>query len=81
MDHHAPQLSNGLESDVPEAEVWCDEPDVVECHLGKFTSPSHSYADSTACCAEVIAEGLPEIEAFVGEFPYTVKRLGVVRFC
>ena len=81
MDHHAPQLSNGLESDVPEAEVWCDEPDVVECHLGKFTSPSHSDADSTACCAEVVAEGLPEVEAFVGEFPHTVKRLGVVRFC
>ena len=73
MDHHSPQLSDGLDSDVPQSEVWCYDPDVPEGHFSKLTSPGHGDADSTASCADVVAEGLPEVETFVGKSPNTVE--------
>ena len=46
---------------------------MVESNLSKFTSPGGSNTDSTTEGAEVVAEGLPEVETFVTAFPDTVE--------
>ena len=53
-------------------------PDVPEGNLGKLTSPEGGIADTTEESGDGVAEGLPQVEAFVTAFPHAVDGVGVV---
>ncbi len=46
--------------------------------LGKLTAPEGGVADTTQESGEGVAEGLPQVEAFVTAFPHAVDGMGVV---
>jgi len=57
----------------------CEVPDVPESDLSKVASPHGGNADTKKCGTDDIAEGLPQVEAFVGALPDALKTVGVIR--
>ena len=49
-----------------------------ESNFSEVASPAHGNADTEEGGADNVAEGLPQVEAFVGELPHTFQGLGVV---
>ncbi len=78
LDADCVELSNHLDVDFEVAEEWCVVPDVPESDFGKFTSPECGKADTAEEGGDGVAEVLPQVEAFVTAFPYTVDWVGVV---
>ena len=52
---------------------WCDDPDVVEGNICKFTSPFGGNTDTIAKSCKLITDADPHVKAGVGEFPDTVN--------
>lgn len=65
--------------DIQHLETWCEEPNVIERYISKFTSPFGCNADSVEKGGEFVAKVFPEVEASVGEFPNTVDTVCTLR--
>jgi len=73
VDTQAPELLVDATLQVEDLEEWCDPPDVGEGNTSKLTAPVDGDADAAAGGHDDIADVLPELEAFVAEFPHTVN--------
>jgi len=57
---------------------WCEIPDMLEGYAGEVASPGTGDPDTTAGGGDDVAQGLPEVEALVGELPNTVNAVRVI---
>ena len=77
-DHAIAALEHG-QVDLPGPYTRCNLPDMLKGYTGKVTAPAHGDRDTTQCGQDQVAEGLPQIEAFVAVLPDTVQTAGVIR--
>ena len=60
------------------SQLWGDVPDVLEGNAGERATPAHSSGDTTEKGGDAVAQGLPQVEAFVAVLPHAFHAVGVV---
>jgi len=78
VDAHAVQFLATSAVELENLEAWGDHPDVAEGDVGELTAPLGGDADSAAEGHEHVAQIFPAVEAFVGELPHAVHRVGAL---
>jgi len=61
------------------SDAWGQAPDVIEADCSEITSKAHSNPTTTEEGDEAIAAILPAVEAAIGELPYAVNAVDLIR--
>jgi len=75
---HSVQLLAAAAVDLQNLEAGCDVPDVDEGDVAKLTTPLHGDADAIEEGEDHVGEVLTAVEAFVGQAPHAVHRVGTL---
>jgi len=80
VDTHPVKLLAAAAVDLQNFEAGSDVPDVEKGDLAKLAAPFHGDADTVEEGEQHVGDVLAAVEAFVGQFPHAVDRVGALRF-
>jgi len=64
--------------DLQDLEAWREAPDMVEGDVSELAAPLRGDADAAEQRGQLVAAAFPQVEAGVGELPYTVDTVGTI---